>query len=211
MLQRRPSLDAPKLSTCSNHNSEKETDNEEGSVVELSPSGPTPKTGNPAPPLHPLILLSSPPITSLKDGRSTVKILLVEDSRVLRLSNERALIKAGYKVITAEDGESALQRAKKQQPDLILLDLLLPKVSGLEVLTRLKHNRATARISVVAVSGLSEKNRQRLIEAGAEDYLEKSSVITDQGMNRLAQVLEGVICRINRKRGINFSPILDKK
>lgn len=57
------------------------------------------------------------------------------------LSNERALIKAGYKVITAEDGESALQRAKEQQPDLILLDLLLPKVSGLEVLTRLKHNR----------------------------------------------------------------------
>lgn len=170
-----------------------------------------PKTGNPAPPLHPLILFSSPPITSVKDGRSTVKILLVENSRVLRLSNERALIKAGYKVITAEDGESALQRAKEQQPDLILLDLLLPKVSGLEVLTRLKHNRATARIPVVAVSGLSEKNRQRLIEAGAEDYLEKSSVITDQGMNRLAQVLEGVICCINRKRGINFSPILDKK
>ena len=140
-----------------------------------------------------------------------MKILLVEDSRVLRLSNERALIKAGYKVITAEDGESALQCAKEQKPDLILLDLLLPKVSGLEVLTRLKHNRATAQIPVVAVSGLSEKNRQRLIEAGAEDYLEKSSVISDKGMNRPPQALEGVICRMNRKRGINFSPLLDKK
>lgn len=140
-----------------------------------------------------------------------MKILLVEDSRILRLSNERALVKAGYNVITAEDGESALQCAKDEQPDLILLDLLLPKVSGLEVLTRLKHNRATAQIPVVAVSGLSEKNRQRLIEAGAEDYLEKSSVISDQGANRLAQVLEGVICRINRKRGITFSPLLDKK
>ena len=114
-----------------------------------------------------------------------MKILLVEDSRVLRLSNERALVKAGYKVITAEDGESALQCAKEQQPDLILLDLLLPKVSGLEVLTRLKHSRATAQIPVVAVSGLSEKNRQRLIDAGAEDYLEKSSVISEKGFNRL--------------------------
>ena len=211
MLQRRVWLYAPKLSTCSNHKREKETDNEEGSVVERSPSGPTPKTGNPASPLHPLILSFKSPITPLKDGRSTVKILLVEDSRVLRLSNERALVKAGYKVITAEDGESALQCAKEQQPDLILLDLLLPKVSGLEVLTRLKHSRATAQIPVVAVSGLSEKNRQRLIDAGAEDYLEKSSGHQQKGFNRLPQVLEGVICRINRKRGINFSPLLEKK
>jgi len=140
-----------------------------------------------------------------------VKILLVEDSRILRLSNERALAKAGYEVITAEDGESALECAKEQQPDLILLDLLLPKVSGLEVLARLKHNRDTAKIPVVAVSGLSEKNRQRLIDAGAEDYLEKSSVFSEKGLNRLAQVLEGIICRINRKRGIPFSPLLDKK
>jgi CheY-like chemotaxis protein len=127
------------------------------------------------------------------------------------VTNERALVKAGYEVITAEDGESALQSAKEQKPDLILLDLLLPKVSGLEVLARLKHNRDTAKIPVVAVSGLSEKNRQRLIDAGAEDYLEKSSVFTDKGQNRLPQVLEGVICRINRKRGIPFSPLLDKK
>jgi DNA-binding response OmpR family regulator len=140
-----------------------------------------------------------------------VKILLVEDSRTLRLTNERALAKAGYEVISAEDGESALRCAKEQKPDLILLDLLLPKVSGLEVLARLKHNRDTAKIPVVAVSGLSEKNRQKLIDAGAEDYLEKSSVFTDQGLNRLPQVLEGVICRINRKRGIPFSPLLDKK
>jgi CheY-like chemotaxis protein len=127
------------------------------------------------------------------------------------LTNERALVQAGYEVISAEDGESALQRAKEQRPDLILLDLLLPKVSGLEVLTRLKHNRDTAQIPVVALSGLSEKNRQKLIEAGAEDYLEKSSVFTDKGLNRLPQVLEGVICRINRKRGIPFSPLLNKK
>jgi DNA-binding response OmpR family regulator len=148
----------------------------------------------------------------MEQGRpNIVKILLVEDSRTLRLSNERALLKAGYDVICAEDGESALRCAKEQMPDLILLDLLLPRVSGLEVLTRLKHNRATAGIPVVAVSGLSEKNRQKLIQAGAEDYLEKNAIITDKGVNRLPQVLEDLICRINRKRGVPFSPILTKK
>jgi len=140
-----------------------------------------------------------------------VKILLVEDSKLLRLTNERTLVKAGYDVISAEDGEEALRCAKEQKPDLILLDLLLPKVSGLEVLTRLKHNRDTAKIPVVALSGLSDKNRQRLLDAGADEYLEKNSVITEKGLNRLPKVLEDVICRINRKRGINFSTVLNKK
>jgi DNA-binding response OmpR family regulator len=140
-----------------------------------------------------------------------VKILLVEDSKLLRLTNERTLVKAGYDVISAEDGEEALRCAKEEKPDLILLDLLLPKVSGLEVLTRLKHNRDTAKIPVVALSGLSDKNRQRLIDAGADEYVEKNSVITEKGLNRLPKVLEDVICRINRKRGINFTPVLNKK
>lgn len=140
-----------------------------------------------------------------------MKILLVEDSKLLGLTNERTLVKAGYDVISAEDGEEALRCAKEQKPDLILLDLLLPKVSGLEVLTRLKHNRDTAKIPVVALSGLSDKNRQRLIDAGADEYLEKNSVITEKGLNRLPKILEDIICRINRKRGINFTPLPNKK
>ena len=140
-----------------------------------------------------------------------MKILLVEDSKILRLSSERTLLKAGYQVVSAGDGEEALRCAKGEKPDLILLDLMLLKVSGLEVLTRLKHNRDTAKIPVVALSGLSEKKRQRLIEAGAEDYLEKNSVISDNGLNHLPKTLADVICRINRKRGINFSPVLNKK
>ena len=102
-----------------------------------------------------------------------MKILLVEDSKLLRITNERTLVKAGYDVISAEDGEEALRCAKEQKPDLILLDLLLPKVSGLEVLTRLKHNRDTAKIPVVALSGLSDKNRQRLLDAGRMNTLKK--------------------------------------
>ncbi|MBZ5546371.1 MAG: response regulator [Acidobacteriia bacterium] len=135
-----------------------------------------------------------------------MRILLVEDSRALRLENERVLIKVGYEVICAEDGESALQLARERQPDLILLDLLLPKMSGLEVLEYLKSNPGTAHIPVVVLSALYGKNRDKLMAVGAEDYLEKNSLMVN-GQNLLPKVLEDVICRINRKRGIAFASV----
>lgn len=140
-----------------------------------------------------------------RDG-GLVKILLVEDSRPIRLENERALIQAGYQVICAEDGQRVLQLAGEQQPGLILLDLLLPKVSGLKVLEYLKSNPGTAQIPVVVLSSLSEKNREKLMAAGTEDYLEKNSLMAN-GQNLLPRVLEDVICRINRKRGIAFASV----
>ena len=72
-----------------------------------------------------------------------MKILLVEDSRSIRMENERALSHAGYEVICAQDGEEALQGARTEHPDLILLDLLLPKMPGTEVLARLKNEPET--------------------------------------------------------------------
>lgn len=140
-----------------------------------------------------------------------MKILLVEDSRSLRISNERALLKAGYEVLSAEDGESALQCARQHIPDLILLDLLLPRMSGLEVLTRLKHSRATASIPVVALTGLSERNRQKLIDAGAEDYVHKDRILGDKGSNRLPELLQELITRMNRRRPVQLAPVLTEK
>ncbi len=63
-----------------------------------------------------------------------MKILLVEDSKFLRLATERALARAGYEINSAPDGEEALRLAKEKLPDLILLDMLLPKMSGPDVL-----------------------------------------------------------------------------
>src|SRR2546423_705254 len=102
-----------------------------------------------------------------QDG-ATVRILLVEDSKPIRRENERALIHAGYEVICAVDGECALRFAHEEKPDLILLDLLMPKMNGPEVLQHLKEDPATADIPVVILSSLTEKNRQKLMEAGAE-------------------------------------------
>jgi len=136
-----------------------------------------------------------------------VKILLVEDSKPIRRENEMALHKAGYEVICAEDGESALTMAQEEQPDLILLDMILPKLSGPDVLKHLKSEAGTAEIPVVVLSSLSGKNREKLLEAGAEEYLEKNELMPERGANLLPNALENIICRINRKRGIAFSTI----
>jgi DNA-binding response OmpR family regulator len=136
-----------------------------------------------------------------------VKILLVEDSLAILHENERVLLKAGYEVVCAKDGESALKLAKAEQPELILLDMILPKMSGPEVLKELKKSSATTSIPVIVLSSLSEKNRQKLIEAGADEYLEKSTLSPTPGMNLLPKILEDIMCRINRKRGIAFGSI----
>jgi CheY-like chemotaxis protein len=140
-------------------------------------------------------------------GEKNVRILLVEDSKPIRRENESALHKVGYEVISAEDGESALQMARQHKPDLILLDMILPKISGPEVLHELKKDSATAEIPVVVLSSLTEKNRQKLLEEGAEEYIEKNTLMPVPGMNRLPELLENIICRINRKRGVAFSSV----
>src|ERR1700688_4325151 len=91
--------------------------------------------------------------------------------------NERVLHKAGHEVVCADYyGESALKPAREQHPDLILLDMILPKMSGPEVLRGLKKNSETAEIPVVVLSSLTKRNRAKLIEEGAEDYVEKNSL-----------------------------------
>lgn len=130
-----------------------------------------------------------------------MKILLVDDSLSIRTANQHALVEAGYEVICAEDGESALQMAQAMQPDLILLDLILPKMSGPEVLEHLKQDRATAKIPVVVLSSLTDKNREKLIAAGAEEYLEKNALMPWAGVNLLPNKLESVIGGIKRRKG----------
>jgi CheY-like chemotaxis protein len=101
-----------------------------------------------------------------------------------------ALSRAGYEVICALDGDEALRYARKERADLILLDLLLPKMPGIEVLARLKKDHETSDIPVVVSSGLSEKNREQRLAAGADDYLEKSMLMPDKGINLLPNDLD---------------------
>lgn len=128
---------------------------------------------------------------------SMTKILLVDDSKFLRLATERALMRAGYEVQTADDGERALELARQQRPDLILLDMLLPKVSGPDVLRALKSNPATANIAVIVLTGLSCKNAERLKRDGAFAFLEKSRLGLDKGCEALLIAVAEMVKKLN--------------
>lgn len=121
------------------------------------------------------------------------KILLVDDSKFLRMATERALARAGYTVITADEGPRAIELAKKERPDVVLLDMLLPGMTGPDVLKALKKDSSTAVIPVIAFTGLSQKNATRLRKDGACAFLEKSALELDKGcetlLNALAEIL----------------------
>jgi two-component system, OmpR family, phosphate regulon response regulator PhoB len=127
------------------------------------------------------------------------RILLVEDSNFVRLAAERALTRAGYDVITAADGECALQTVRKKRPDLILLDMLLPKISGPDVLKALKSDPGTAGIPVVVLTGLSNKNEERLRNDGAFAFLSKEGLGLDKGSDALLLAVTDIARMLNLK------------
>jgi DNA-binding response OmpR family regulator len=93
-----------------------------------------------------------------------MKVLLIEDSKFQRIANGRALVKAGYCVIHAGDGEEGLRCARENVPDLILLDFMLPKVSGVDVLRTLKGDALLKHIPVVVLSGVGQANETKLMK-----------------------------------------------
>lgn len=100
-------------------------------------------------------------------------ILVVEDEAVLRTMIEEALSDR-YKILLALDGEAALETARSERPDLVLLDFGLPKKDGLSVCEELRRNSETSHIPVIIVSGAVEADRRTLFyEAGADDFLSK--------------------------------------
>jgi CheY-like chemotaxis protein len=122
-----------------------------------------------------------------------VKILLIEDSRFQRIANERALLKAGYAVVQAGDGEEGLRAARERVPDLILLDMMLPRVSGLEVLRTLKSDVLVKHIPVIVLSGLGQANEAKLLKEGAAAFVVKSEKSLENNSLVLIQAIERVL------------------
>jgi len=130
-----------------------------------------------------------------------MKILLVEDSKFLRLATERALTRAGYEMSSAGDGDEALRLAREKMPDLILLDMLLPKMSGPEVLKALKTDLSTKAIPVVVMTGMSQKNEARLRDDGAIGFLEKSALELDKGPEKLLTAVREILEKLAAGQG----------
>lgn len=100
------------------------------------------------------------------------KLLVVDDEHLIRWSLEQNLKKQGYEVVTAGSGEDALRLVREEQPDLVLLDIQLPGISGIDVLEKIKdHDEDIIVIMVTANSGL--ENAVRAMRLGAYDYVSK--------------------------------------
>jgi putative two-component system response regulator len=107
-------------------------------------------------------------------ARSAGKVLVVDDVAANVELLRTLLAREGYMVFTAADGEEALEMVASRQPDLVLMDVLMPKLSGYEVCERLKQNPATRLTPVVLITALHEREHKiRGINAGADDFLTK--------------------------------------
>jgi two-component system, OmpR family, alkaline phosphatase synthesis response regulator PhoP len=118
------------------------------------------------------------------------RILLAEDDRILRKAGETALRKRGYDVVAAVDGEEALAKAREDPPDLVLLDVMMPKVHGFDVLRGLKGDPRLRDIPVIMLTNLEQpSDMQRASDGGAFGYLVKSNLDLDDLAAKVAEAL----------------------
>jgi len=118
------------------------------------------------------------------------KILIVDDEEDIAFGLARRLTAAGYEVVCAEDGAEGLRRAQAENPDLIILDLMLPKMDGYKVCRLLKFDERYNRIPILMLTARGESDDVALgLETGAEEYMTKpfdSAVLMEKIANLLA-------------------------
>ena len=118
------------------------------------------------------------------------KVMVVEDDANLREIYSIRITAEGYDVISAGDGEEALALAVREKPDLILSDVMMPKISGFDMLDILRSTPETADIKVVMMTALSgDDQRERGERLGADRYLVKSQVGIEDVVNTIHEVL----------------------
>ena len=118
------------------------------------------------------------------------KVMVVEDDASLREIYSIRITAEGYDVVSAGDGEEALAVAVREKPDLILSDVMMPKISGFDMLDILRSTPETANIKVIMMTALSaEDQRQRGERLGADRYLVKSQVGIEDVINSIHEVL----------------------
>lgn len=127
-----------------------------------------------------------------------MNILLVEDSKLQRLAIQRVLVKAGHEVALASDGEEGLHLARQILPKLILLDMILPHMDGIAVLDALKKDSTTAHIPVVVLTGLSQRNEEKLKSAGAAAFYQKSELGVEKGADALVKIVHRVLAESSK-------------
>lgn len=119
------------------------------------------------------------------------KLLIVEDDRSICRAMEFRLAKDNYDIVIAHDGEEGIGKLAEQVPDLILLDLILPKLNGFELLKRLRENLETAAVPVIVLSNLSQKDDiEHAMKLGAIDFFVKSNITIDEMARTVRKFIE---------------------
>jgi len=119
------------------------------------------------------------------------KILFIEDERALHKSLGEILSINGFELISAYDGEEGLKLAKESKPDLILLDLILPKLHGFDVLKKIKESRDMEDIPLIILTNLEDINDiEKAIELGTTTYLTKSSYTLTEIVKKIKEILD---------------------
>ena len=120
------------------------------------------------------------------------KILFIEDESALQKTVGESLKQEGYDIISAIDGEVGLRLAQEKKPDLIILDLVLPKMHGFDVLKKLKENTETENIPVIVLTNLEGvEDIDKAIELGATTYLVKAQYDLKEVVEKIKKTLTG--------------------
>ncbi|MFA6422902.1 MAG: response regulator [Patescibacteria group bacterium] len=119
------------------------------------------------------------------------KIMLVEDDKILQEMYNARLEAESFEVKVAENGREAINQLKDWHPDLILLDIMMPEMNGMEVLHYLKSEPKTEKIPVFILTALGQsKDREAGLKAGADDYIVKSDLMPKEVVEKINQVLK---------------------
>ena len=136
------------------------------------------------------------------------KILLVEDDKSLREIYGVRLLAEGYDIVSAGDGEEALAMAIKERPNLIVSDVMMPKISGFDMLDILRSTTETRGIKVIMMTALSSEDQRRRGEAlGADRYLVKSQVGIEDVVRTVHEVLEDGDLTVEQRTAQKQAPI----
>jgi DNA-binding response OmpR family regulator len=121
---------------------------------------------------------------------SKKKILLIEDDLMLVKAYEQHLSNGGYEVSVEKDGSKAIEKIKEIKPDLILLDVLLPSQSGIEILKKIKEEQDTSNCKVIVISNVSDDDTlSEVMELGVTNYFVKSEHSLDHLISKVEEVL----------------------
>ena len=124
------------------------------------------------------------------DKNSKPHILLVEDDVFLSGIYQKKFEMEGYKVTAVDNGEKVLPEAKKKMPDIILLDILLPKMDGFTILSKLKEDEGLKNIPVILLTNLGQKDDvEKGLQMGAVDYLIKAHFKPSEVVDKIKTVL----------------------